>query len=142
VAFVAGEDFDAGPVTRHPGGADEDGTERLVADPLDLEVGLEALQLAAESVALGGRVDQPEVAVVADDQPGAGSEDGTAGGVVLADRALEAGRGDPLRDRRALAAGYDQCVEPFEIGRDPNLAGLGSELRKGPQVGFEPTLDG
>ena len=51
VALVGGEHLHAGPVALDPGRADEDRAQRLVADPLDLEVGLEALQLATEGVA-------------------------------------------------------------------------------------------
>ena len=92
VALVGGQHLDPGAVPLDPGRADEDRAQRLVADPLDLEVGLEALQLAAEGVARGGRVDQPEVLVVADDHPGAGAEDRPPALVVGADRRLQARR--------------------------------------------------
>src|SRR6188472_453946 len=77
-----GEDLDAGAVRLDPGGADERGSNRVRADPrrrLELEVGLEALQLPPEGVPAGGRVDQPEVLAVADDHPRAGAEDWLSG---------------------------------------------------------------
>ena len=86
VALVGGEHLDPGPVALDPGRADEDRAQRLVADPLDRQVGLEALQLAAEGVAPRGHVDQAEVIGVADDHPGAGAEDRLALRVVGADR--------------------------------------------------------
>jgi hypothetical protein len=73
-----------------PGGADEDRAQRLVADPVDLEVGFEALQLAAEGVAPGAGVEKAEVLGVADDQPGAGAEDRPPGLVMRAQRRLQA----------------------------------------------------
>ncbi len=50
------------------------------------QVGLEALQLAAEGVAAGARVDQAEVLAVADDHPRAGAEDRPPARGELADR--------------------------------------------------------
>src|SRR5690348_8149629 len=58
VPLVARQHLYPGAVALDPGGADEDRAQRLVADPLDLEVGLEALQLTAEGVAPGARVEQ------------------------------------------------------------------------------------
>ena len=51
VALVGGEHLDPGAAALDPGRADEHRAQRLVADPLDLQVRLEALQLAAEGVA-------------------------------------------------------------------------------------------
>jgi hypothetical protein len=124
-----------------PGSADEDRAQRLVADPLDLEVGFEALQLAAEGVAPRGRVDQAEVGRVADDQAGAGAEDRAPRIEVGAQRRLQAGGLDPLADRGALAAGDDQAVETLDVGRDTDLGRLGVELAQGPGVRLEVTLD-
>jgi len=124
-----------------PGGADEDGPQRLVADALDLEVGLEALQLAAEGVAAGGGVDQAEVLVVADDQPGAGAENRAARPMMGANRRRQPRRLDPLADRRALAAGDDEAVEPAEVVGGANLGCLGAELAQRPRVRLETALD-
>jgi hypothetical protein len=128
-------------VTLDPGGADEDRAQRLVADPIDVEVGLEALQLAAEGVATGAGVEESEVLGIADDQPGAGAEDRPAGLVVDAQRRLQAGRLDALDDRRALATGDDQSVEPVEIPGGADLGCLGAELAQRPRVRPEVALD-
>ena len=124
---VGGEHLDTRPVPTHPGSADEDRAQRLVADALDREVGLEALQLAAEGVAARGGVEEAEVLGVADDQPGAGAEDRPAGLVVGAERRLQPRRLDSLGDRRALAAGDDEAVEPLQLGRGADLDDLGAE---------------
>jgi hypothetical protein len=47
--------------------------------------------------------------------------------VVLAQRRLQPGRLDPLADRRALAAGDDEAVQPLDRGRGANLADLRAE---------------
>jgi hypothetical protein len=124
-----------------PGGADEDRAQRLVADPLDLEVGLEALQLAAEGVAACGRVEEAEMLGVADDKPGAGAEDRPAGLVVGAQSRLQPGDLDPLGDRRALAAGDDEPVEALDLGGGANLGYLGAEPAQGSGVSLEITLE-
>ncbi len=141
VAVVAGQNLDAGPVALDPGGADEDRAQRLVADPLDLEVGLEALQLAAEGVAARDRVEEAEVVGVADDQPGAGAENRPAGPVMVAQSRLEPGDLDPLGDRRALAAGNDEAVETLQVGREADLGYLGAEPAQRTGVGLEVPLE-
>jgi hypothetical protein len=77
---------------------------------------------------------------VADDQPGAGAEDRPAGLVVGAQRRLQGGRGDALADRRALATGNDEAIEPLQVRRRANLADLGAELAQGPGVRLEVAL--
>jgi hypothetical protein len=140
VPFVGGQHLDPGPAALDPGGADEDRAQRLVADPIDLDVGLEALQLAAEGVALGGDVEEAEVIGVADDQPSAGAEDRPPGFVVGAQRWRQPGRLDALDDRRALAAGNDQAVEPDQIAGSADLGCLGTELAQGAGVRLEIAL--
>jgi hypothetical protein len=128
-------------VALDPGGADEDRAQRLVADALDLEVGLEALQLAAEGVAARGRVEETEVVGIADDQPGAGAEDRSAGLVVGTQSRLQPGDLDPLDDRRALATGDDEPVEALDPGGGANLGYLGAEPAQGSGVSLEITLE-
>jgi hypothetical protein len=127
-------------VTLDPGSADEDRAQRLVADPLDLQVGLEALQLTAEGVAPGARIEESKVLAVADDQPGAGSEDRPAGLVVGPQRRLQPGRFDPLDDRRALAARDNKAVEAIELLRRADLGDVGAELAQGAGVRLEIAL--
>ena len=109
VPVVGGEHLHLRAVALDPGRPDEDGAQRLVADSLDLQIGLEALQLAPEGVAGRRRVDQAQVRVVADDHPGAGAENGPAPLAVRPDRGSEVRRLDPHRDRRALAARGSQA---------------------------------
>jgi hypothetical protein len=78
---------------------------------------------------------------VADDQPGAGAEDRPAGLVVGTQRRLQPGRLDALDDRRALAAGDDQPVEPVEVRGDTDLGCLSAQLPQRPGVRLEVALD-
>jgi hypothetical protein len=127
-------------VALDPGGADEDRAQRLVADPLDLEVGLEALQLAAEGVAARDRVEEAEVVGVTDDQPGTGAKDRPAGLVVSPKGRLQPSDLDPLGDRRALAAGDDETVEADDFGGGSNLGYIGAESAQGAGVCLEIAL--
>jgi hypothetical protein len=128
-------------VALDPGSADEERPQRLVADSLDREVGLEALQLSPEGVAPGAGVEEAEMLRVADDQAGAGAEDRAGGLVVSAQRRLDAGRLDALGDRRALATGDDQAVEAVEVLSGANLGRFGAELAQRASVGPEAALD-
>jgi hypothetical protein len=128
-------------VALDPGGADEDGAQWLVADPLDLEVGLEALQLATEGVAAGTGVEEAEVLGVADDQPGAGAEDRPPVFMVSPQRRLQARRSDALDDRRALTAGNDQPVDVLQALGGADLDCLGAEVTQRPGVRLEVALD-
>jgi hypothetical protein len=141
VPLVAGQHLHPLAPGLDPGGADEDSAQRLVADPGDLEVGLEALQLAAEGVAPGGRVEEAEVLGVADDQAGAGAEDRPARLVMGAQRRLQPAGLDPLADRRALAAGDDEAVEPSQLLGSADLDRFGAEPAQGADVGFEAPLE-
>jgi hypothetical protein len=123
-----------------PGGADEERPQRLLADPLDLEVGLEALQLATEGVAPRARVEEAEVVGVADDQAGAGAEDRPPGLVMGAQRRLQLRRLDAFDDRRALAARDDEAVEAGQIGGRADLGCFGAELAQGAGVRLEVAL--
>ncbi len=141
VAVVAREHLDLGPVPLDPRGADEHRAQRLGAEPVDLELGLEALQLAAEGVAARDRVHQAEVLAVADDHPGAGAEHGAPALGVGADRGLEPVALDRLRDRRALAAGDHEPVEVGQLGRALRTStGAGAERAQHPRVGREVAL--
>jgi len=140
VALVAGQHLHPVPVPLDPGSADEDRAQRLVADSLDRQVDLEALQLATEGVAPSAGVEKAEVLGVADDQAGAGAEDRPASRVVGAQRRLQLRRGDPLDDRRALAAGDDEAIEILDRGGGADLGYLGAELVQGAGVGLEIAL--
>ncbi len=87
------------------------------AGEAEVELRLEAVHLAAERVALGDDVDEPEVARSSMIEPGAGAEHRPAGGVEGAQRLGQPLALDAERHRRRLAAGQDQRVEPVEVGR-------------------------
>src|SRR3954451_23119288 len=86
VARDRGEDLDARPVLGDPRRADEDRAYRAARDVGELEVLLERVKLAAERVALGDDVHQPEVRAVEHYQSRARAEDGAPGGVEVAQR--------------------------------------------------------
>jgi hypothetical protein len=123
-----------------PGSADEERPQRLLADPLDLEVGLEALQLATEGVAPRARVEEAEVVGVADDQAGTGAEDRPPGLVVVAQRRLQPRRLDALGDRRALPTRDDEAVEARQVRGRADLGYFGAELAQGAGVSLEVAL--
>jgi hypothetical protein len=141
VTLVAGQYLDARPMALYPGSADEDRPQRLVADPLDGKIGLEALQLPTEGVSPRCRIDEAKVVGVADDQTGAGAEDRQTGLVESLEPGPQASRPDALGDRRALPPGDDQAIEPDEVFGGPNLRSLSAELPQGAGVGFEVALD-
>ena len=79
----AGEHAHAGPDLLDEGGPDEHRVHRAALDPLDVEVGLEGLELAAEGVPAHRQVDCAEAELVGppvehaageQDHPGAGAE--------------------------------------------------------------------
>src|SRR5919106_870846 len=141
VAVDLGEHLDPGPGLLHPGSADENGAERLLAEPLDDQVLLEALQLAAEGIAAAEIVRQPEVAAVADDHPRAAPQDRQTVGVVGADRLVQAVPLHAHGDRGRLAAGNHQAVEAIEPGGGTDLGGVGTERCQHPAMGLEVALD-
>src|SRR3954471_2321485 len=74
VAVDRREHLDVWAGVGDPRRPDEDGTHRLL-EPVDVEVGLEARALTAESVALDVDVDEAEVRAREHDHPGARPED-------------------------------------------------------------------
>ena len=78
---------------------------------------------------------------VADDQPGAGAEDRPARRVMSAQRRLQAGGGDSLSDRRALAARDDEPVKPVEPSGGAELDGVGAEPAQRAGVCLEVALE-
>ena len=82
VILVPGQHLDGRADGLHPRGPDEHAVERLV-EALDVEIGLEAVELAAVAVALDGDVEGTEAALVGaavvdlrgqQDHPGARAE--------------------------------------------------------------------
>ncbi len=96
----------------------------------DVDVGLEAVDLAAVAVALHRDVDGPEVALVGSavehlrrqqNHSRAGAEDRQAVAEHRLDVVVQSGCGQQPRHRRALAAGHDQRVEAGEVTRLAHL---------------------
>src|SRR3954451_14458872 len=142
MAVNAREDLDVIAVAGDPWRADEHRPQRVRAEALHLELDLEARDLAAERVSLGGRVDHDEVAAVAHDHARARPQDRATGLGMGPDGGLEAVALDRLRDRGALAAGNDEAVEIFELLGRPNLDRLGFQRSQHLRMGGEVTLAG
>ena len=136
-AVVAGEHLDVGAGVRHPRRADEHAAQRL-AVVAQVEVGLEARELAAVAVALHIDVDQPEVGAVEQDHPRARAEDGRG---ELPDRLLEPVEPHQARDRRRLAAGDHEPVEALELLGQAHLDHVRAEPAQHRRVLAEVALD-
>ena len=96
LAVEVGEHLDALSRGRYAGRADEDSSEWLVLSG-QVEVGLEAGDLAAVRVSRNLDVDEPEVVAVEHDQPRAGAEDRL---LEAPNRLLEAVEPHQARERR------------------------------------------
>jgi hypothetical protein len=88
---------------------DEDGGERSA---LEVELGLERVQLTPEGVAADAHIEQAEVVAVQHDQAGAGAERGAPAAHELAQRLGEPLALDPEGHRGRLATWDHQSVEP------------------------------
>ena len=125
LAVQLGEHLDVRPELGDPRRADEDPAQRLVL-AVERQVGLEARDLAAVGVPVDRQVDQAEV------RPGrAGSSRAVPniGPVKRPHRLVDAVEPHQAHDRRRLAAGDDQPVEPFELLGLAHLDDLGAEAR-------------
>ena len=109
----------AGPTDLDPRRPDEHAVERLV-EAVDVEVGLEAVELAAVAVAPDGDVEGAEAALVGpavehlggqQDHPGARAEHRHAVGRPGLDLVEQPARRQQVGHRRALAAGHDERVD-------------------------------
>ena len=89
-----------------------------------IQVGLEARELAAVAVPLDLDVDEPEMCSVEQDHPRAGAEHGSG---EPPDRFLQAVEPHQAHDRRRLAAGDHETVESVELLRQPHLDHVGAE---------------
>ena len=127
--------------------ADEDPMQRIrVAG--ELEIGLEARELASVAVAANDQVHAREQRLVRNpvgrragkkDHPGAGSEHRP---VVGAKRLQQPGQADELPDRGRFAAGQDDAVGLGELTRDANFYDLGAQAAQHRRVLANVALDG
>src|SRR5919201_1376354 len=90
----------------------------------ELEVGLEARDLAPVGVAVDLEVDKAEVVAVEHDHPGARSEHRPA---EAPQRLVQAVEPHQAHERGRLAARDDEPVEPFELRWRADLYRLGAE---------------
>src|SRR5512133_2753136 len=111
LAVELGQYLHVGPRLRNARRADEDPAQRPLVT-FQLEVGFEARDLAPVGVARDFEVDHPAMAPVEQDHPGARAEHRAS---KAADRLLEAVEPHQPHDRRRLAAGDHEPVEPLEL---------------------------
>ena len=117
LAVQLGEHLDAGAHVPHAWRTDEHAAKRpLLA--VELQVCLEARDLAAVGVPVDLEIGEAEVGAVDEDHPRARPEDGP---LESPDRVVEPVQRRQLRDRRRLAARDDEPVEPVELLGKANL---------------------
>ena len=133
-----GEDLDGGAVVGHARRADEDAAQRLVVAG-EVEIRLEARELAAVGVAIDLDVGEAEVGPVEQDHPGAGAEDRL---LEAPHRLLEPVEPHQPRDRRRLAARDHEPVEPVELCRQAHLDDVRAEPTQHRPVLAEVALEG
>src|SRR4051812_16434103 len=126
------------PYVLDPRRADEDGAYGLV-HPQDMQVGLERRHLAPERVAPDPDVDEAQMVAVEHDHPGARTEHGA---VERADALVEPVEVHEPRERRRLAAGDHEPVQPVELIGLPNLDDLGAETAQHLDVLAKVSLHG
>ncbi len=116
---------------------------------IDVEIGLEAVELASVAVAANGEVDQVEPALVrsavedvggAQDHPGARAEHRQPVDQSPLEFVEQPAGGEQPRHRGALTAGQHDRVEPLEIGRRTHHRRGGTELHQSLAMGVEGAL--
>src|SRR5947207_4178117 len=118
----ASEDFDARPNATDSRRADEHSVERPFAERLNVEIGFERVELTTEGVAIDGHVHEgrERVRMVRnvlrdEDRAGARAPHRHAFGDAVLELVDDPVLARELPDRRALAAGNDQCVDLVEL---------------------------
>src|SRR6187551_3789047 len=117
LAVELGQHLDARADVPHARRADEDAAEGPPV-AVELEVCLEARDLAAVGIPVDLDVRETEVIAVDEDHPGTGAEDRPP---ERPDRLVEPVEPRELRDRRRLPAGDDEPVEIVELLGEPDL---------------------
>src|SRR5262245_43881324 len=128
LAVELGQDFRVVPGRGDPRRADEDASQRLALAG-QVEVGLEAMHLAAVGVPGNLDVDEAEMVAPEHDQARAGAEDRL---LEAADRLFKPVKAHQAQEGRGLAAGDDEPVEALEL---LGLAHLDRVRAEAPQHG-------
>jgi len=149
-AVAAGDHLGAARVLDE-GRADEDAGERFVTIADQLDLALEALQLAAVGVAADDDVHRTKAALAGDpvgdavsedDHPRAGAERRQSAEHGVARGVEEAHPLHQHRHRRRLTARDDQPVEPLQVFLQPHQACARAQLFEGSNVFEEGPLEG
>ena len=148
VILVPGEHLDGRSHRLDPRRPDEHAVERRV-EAVDVEIGLEAVELAPVAVALDGDVEGAEAALVGSavvdlggqqDHPGARPEHRQAVGEPGLELVEQTARGEQRGHRRALAARHHERVEAGEVGGAADLWRVDAEVSERAAVGAERPL--
>src|SRR5256714_2626139 len=138
VTVVLGEHLDSRAGVENPGRPDEDAAQRLLVIR-KAKVGFEARDLPAVGVSLDLDVEEGEVVPVEHDHPRTRAEDRAA---ERTQRLVEPVQAHQAHERRRLAAGYYEAVEPVELLGQPHLDHVGAEPAQHRRVLAEVALDG
>ncbi len=137
----------ADPLDRR--GPDEHGVEGVI-EAVDVDVGLETVDLGAVGVAQHPHVERGEHVLVGaavsdlrrqQDHPGAGAEHGQAGPDPLPDRLEQARAFEEHGHRGRLTAGDHERVDRSQLLGGADLDGRGAQLREDRRVGGEGPLE-
>ncbi len=127
-----GEDLDGRAVLGDPGRADEDAAHRRALESPELHVGLEAVELAAEGVALGAHVHQSQMVAVEHDQTRAGAKNRPTRAASARSGPASPSRSTPRVIVVDSPPGITRAVEPLEVAvaRGPRrVCGGGAQVR-------------
>ena len=147
---MACENLDVGPDAFDERGSDEDSMEG-VAEPVDVEIDLEAVELPAIPVSSNRQVDQIESSLVrasvehvggAQDHAGTGAEHGQPVDQASLEVVEEPARREQPRHRGALASGQHDRVETVEVVRRSYQRCTGAELLETLTMHVEGPLQG
>src|SRR4051794_24060976 len=138
VTVDLGQHLDVRADVLEPWSADEHRTQRLVA-VADVEIRLEARDLAPERVAPHAEVAEREVVAVEDNHPGARPEDRLR---EIPERLVEPVEPHQPHERRGLAAGDDEPVESLDLLGLANLDDVRAQPAQHRRVLAEVSLDG
>src|SRR6185437_7142344 len=138
LALQLGEDFDLLAHLAHPRRSDEDASQRPVV-ARELEIGLEARDLAAECVPIDLEVDGPEVITVEHDHSRAGAEDRP---VERGNCGIQPVKVHQAHERGRFAAGDHEAVQTLQLLRLPDLGDVRAQAPEHRRVLAKVALEG